>query len=172
MNTGLGEMAHLGPYPEDMGQLQGFCWDQGWVPEHSFFSLPNLASHGFQSAHSHLISFLQPCWGIVHTSLQIRQLRPRVPKTLSQSLMNTVPVPGDLSDLSITGLTANGEQGHRMMLLRLYHQEDPAALEPLWSGDISGHFHHSEHSMGVWPGAGGVALIRAAEWAYFWKRML
>ena len=68
--------------------------------------------------------------GIVHTSLQIRQLRPRVPKTLSQSLVNTVPVPGDLCDLSITGLTASGEQGHRMMFLRLHHQEDPRSSNP------------------------------------------
>ena len=68
--------------------------------------------------------------GIVHTSLQIRQLRPRVPKTLSESLVNTVPVPGDLRDLSLTGLTASGEQGHRMTFLRLHHQEDPRSANP------------------------------------------
>ena len=56
-NTGLSEMAHLGPYPEDTGQLQGLCRDHGWVPEHSLlFLLPNFAPHGFRSVLSHLIS--------------------------------------------------------------------------------------------------------------------
>lgn len=84
-------MAHLGPYPEDMGQHRDSAETRGGLPGTLLFSLPSSFSRFPKVCAVTSSHFCSPVGGLFHL-LTDKAAETEVPKTLSQSLVDTVPV--------------------------------------------------------------------------------